>query len=280
LKVIDLHGQTRGVCLNYACHPTVLGPDNLLITADFPGFTVTRVSEQLGGAFAMFLNGAAGNISVGRSPEATALGLAAPGRTFERAAEIGYALADVALEALPSIEPSGQSTVDFATRSVKIALRALPPREQTEAAMRHARELAEERKWAQATSVEIQKAQLDALYAALTHFEACRRTPGEQWAGVEIQCFRIGGASFLGLPVEPFVEIGLELKRSVGGRLFVIELANGNMGYLPASGASEESGYETVSARFAAGSDRILLPQALQLERELFERDRRRRNHS
>src|ERR1051325_3589958 len=66
LRVDDLDGRTRALCLNYACHPTVLGPDNLRITADFPGFAVTRATQRIGqGGFAMFLNGASGNISVG-----------------------------------------------------------------------------------------------------------------------------------------------------------------------------------------------------------------------
>jgi hypothetical protein len=281
LKITDLSGRTRAVCLNYACHPTVLGPDNLRITADFPGFAVARVAECLGdGAFAMFLNGASGNISVGRSPEATALGLAAPGRTFERAAKIGHELADQALRALPSIETTDTCTLDFATRTVEVSLRPLPTPSQSEATLRSAQNLLEERRQAGASSAEIQKAQLNALYAALTHFEACRRAPGTQQAVVEIQCIRIDGASFLGIPVEPFVEIGLELKRAATGRLFLVEIANGYLGYLPASGASEESGYETVSAHLAAGSDRILVAQALELERELFAGDRGKRTQS
>ena len=281
LKIADLGGRTRAVCLNYACHPTILGPDNLRITADFPGFTMARVAERLGdGAFAMFLNGAAGNISVGRSPEATALGLAGPGRTFERAAKIGRELADLAVEALPAIETTDECTLDFATRSLDLPLRPLPSPEETEAAVRQARERFEERRRAGAASVEIQKAQLEALYAGVRHFEASRRTQGEPQGRVEIQCFRIGGASFLGMPVEPFVEIGLELKRAAEGRLFIVELANGYAGYLPASEASEEYGYETVSTRFATGSDRVLVSHAVELERELLERDHRRQNHS
>jgi neutral ceramidase len=281
LKVTDLGGKTRAICLNYACHPTVLGPDNLRITADFPGFAVTRVAERLGkGAFAMFLNGAAGNISVGRSPEATALGLAQPGRTFERAEKIGQSLADLAVDTIPSIETSDECTLGFATRSVELPLRPLPPPEETEAALRRANERLEERRRAGKNSAEIQKVQLEALYAGLKHFEACRRVPGEQETQVEMQCFRIGGTTFLGMPIEPFVEIGLELKKAARGRLFIIELANGYMGYLPASGVSEEDGYETRSSRFVDGSDRILVQQALELERELFERERERRNPS
>ncbi len=281
LRITDLNEHTRAVCINYACHPTVLGPDNLQVTADFPGFAVARIAETLGhGGFAMFLNGAAGNISVGRSPEATALGLASPGRTFERAAQIGQKLADLAIETLPSIETADECALDFASRSVDLDLRPLPPPEETAAAKKRAQEQVAELKRAEGASPEIQNARLQALYAELTHFEACRRSPGEQHAGVEIQAFRVGDAVLLGLPVEPFVEVGLELKRSAGARLFIVELANGYMGYLPASGASDENGYETISARFSSGSDRVLIEHALELTQELLEREPTRRAHS
>jgi neutral ceramidase len=281
LRVTDLNGRTRAVCLNYACHPTVLGPHNLQVTADFPGFALARITERLGqGAFAMFLNGAAGNISVGRSPEATALGLASPGRTFERAAQIGHALADLAIETLPSIETTDQCPLEFATRSIELNLRPLPDPKESEAAKLRAQERVAELQRTGQTSAEIQKAQLQALYAGLTHFEACRRSSGEQRATLEIQVFRIGDAVLLGMPVEPFVEVGLELKRSAAIRLFIIELANGYMGYLPASGASNENGYETISARFITGSDKVLIEHALELTQELVENETARKAHS
>jgi hypothetical protein len=250
----------------------VLGPNNLQITADFPGFAVGRVSEKAGGGtmFAMFFNGAAGNISVGRSPKATALGVVGPGRTFEQAAIIGHKLAEVALQILPTIEATGQHTLDFATRSVSLNLRPLPSREELEAAMKRAHEHFQAARDASTDPAKIQEAQLEALFASLTHFEACRRVPGRLQEAVELQCLRVGDAFFLGIPLEPFVEIGLELKRAFSTQLFPVELANGYLGYLPASGASENEGYETVSARFEAGSDRILVSHILELRQELL----------
>src|SRR5437762_3386288 len=66
LRIDDDRGQTRAVLMNYACHPTVLGPDNLLASADFPGAAIDRI-EAARGAFALFVNGAEGDVSVGHS---------------------------------------------------------------------------------------------------------------------------------------------------------------------------------------------------------------------
>jgi len=79
LKVDDANGRTRAVLINYTCHPTVLGPDNLLASGDFPAATVERVEDRLGeGSFAMYVNGAQGDISVGHSSELSAIGVITP----------------------------------------------------------------------------------------------------------------------------------------------------------------------------------------------------------
>jgi hypothetical protein len=80
IKIADAAGRTRAVLINHACHPTVLGPDNLLVTGDFPAFAVEKVESALGAeGFAMFTNSTQGNISVGHSSELSAIGVITPG---------------------------------------------------------------------------------------------------------------------------------------------------------------------------------------------------------
>jgi hypothetical protein len=54
-------GSPLAILVNYACHPTVLGPDNVLISPDYPG-TTKRVVESVTGATCLFLQGAAGDM--------------------------------------------------------------------------------------------------------------------------------------------------------------------------------------------------------------------------
>lgn len=54
-------GSPLAILVNYACHPTVLGPDNVLVSPDYPG-TTKRVVESLTGATCLFLQGAAGDM--------------------------------------------------------------------------------------------------------------------------------------------------------------------------------------------------------------------------
>jgi len=61
-----------------------------------------------------------------------------------------------------------------------------------------------------------------------------------------VQTFRIGDLGIAALPFEVFTEIGLEIQeRSPFKDTFVIELANGGLGYLPSPRQHELGGYET-----------------------------------
>jgi len=48
--------------VNFACHGTVLGPDNYLVSADWIGAMRAKVEKELGGT-ALFLQGATGNLN-------------------------------------------------------------------------------------------------------------------------------------------------------------------------------------------------------------------------
>ena len=59
IKLDSLTGESIATLVNYACHPTIMGPANRLITPDYPG-AMKRVVEQaaLGGR-CVFLQGSA-----------------------------------------------------------------------------------------------------------------------------------------------------------------------------------------------------------------------------
>ncbi len=60
--VRDVSGVNRGVILNFACHPTVLGSRNTFISGDLAGKTCELIERETGG-ICVYLNGAAGNVS-------------------------------------------------------------------------------------------------------------------------------------------------------------------------------------------------------------------------
>lgn len=99
---------------------------------------------------------------------------------------------------------------------------------------------------------------------AMEAMEVAKLPPEEE---IEIQALAIGELGIVGLPGEIFVEYGLAIKRqSPFARTFVVELANGTVGYCPTDRALAEGGYETWLARSACaaeGTERAMVEAAV-----------------
>ena len=270
IKVEDEQGRPRALLLDYTCHPTVLGPDNLLVTGDYPAFALQRIEQAFGGgAVAMFINGAQGNISVGHSSELSAIGVITPGRTFERAIELGHRLANAALAALPSIAATSNLPIASAVATAPLPLKRYPSLDETSAALAAAeRELADR---AAEPSQVVGPLKTRRLYASINHYyNGLARQEGNGILPIEVQGLRVANALLVGVPAEVFVEIGLEAKRRAAHPLFIAGISNGYIGYLPHRAAYSANGYEVVAARCTEdGADRLLAAIA-SLDERLF----------
>ena len=113
--------------VKYACHAVTLGPDNLLITADYPGYAMRFIERVMGpGTVAMFANGAAGDVNTGHSADLSALGYFIPGRTFERAERLGTMLGAEVVRIAQMPEVESDPVVRAASREVLLPAKALP----------------------------------------------------------------------------------------------------------------------------------------------------------
>ena len=95
IVVKDGEGKTRAVLVNYACHPSVLGPDNLQYSADYPGAMKRTVESQIPGALCLFVQGGAGDINPYRDKEPVS------GEGFQAVQEMGEALGKYSVSLLP-----------------------------------------------------------------------------------------------------------------------------------------------------------------------------------
>lgn len=105
--------RVLGTVVRWSCHAEALGPDNLLVTADFPGALCARVEERTGGA-CLYLNGVIGGLL---TPDIDP----SPARGFAEAGRVGTRIADLALAALSGgADRSASGRVDFSTRTVRV----------------------------------------------------------------------------------------------------------------------------------------------------------------
>ena len=88
----------------------------------------------------------------------------------------------------------------------------------------------------------------------------CNLEHGPDSFTLELTGLKIGPVAFLGIPGEPFTEIGVRIKETEGWKqIMPVCLTNGSEGYFPSKEAYAAGGYEARSSKFRPGvSDRIV----------------------
>ena len=296
LLLVDVRHEDGGplaVLFHHACHGTVLGHDNLEISADWAGVTARRIARETG-ALAIFVLGAHADID----PRTRGLmDLAIPGQSrglgFEAVRVLGEEVASAAIEALAAPgDPIADASVGAHRARLDLPLHygELPPAEAEARLERRRAELAESltvdrdafprlselgaRAFERARGLPLAEAR--ALLSQTRLYLRDKTAPffvgGARRAEVEVQAVRLGDVLLLGLPVEPTTNVGLDWKRRVRGRFAragVAGIANGWLRYLPHADdlahprAAEH--YEVLESILAPGACERLLDEGEKL---------------
>lgn len=261
-------GQPLATIVDYACHPITVGPDNDLLTPDYPG-VVKRVVEEATGSTCLFLQGAAGDIGPVRGVarngihEYRRLGAALghevsriwwemelPQRTerYVGTLESGAPLAIYDDMLVPDVPR--QLQVLF--QRVELPAKVIGDPEELEAAAQaHADRLAVLRSTDGNSEEILQETMLSkrALMRALL----AKRLDGKTGWPVELQGIALGpDIALWALSAEPFVEIGRQIKDdSPFASTIVSGYSNVGWGYLPTADAYPFGGYEIEVSPFA-----------------------------
>ncbi|NQS88750.1 hypothetical protein HQ584_03035, partial [Patescibacteria group bacterium] len=267
IRVDDIEDNLMAVLINYTCHAVVLGPDNLLISADYPGYTM-RMIERIKGedVVAMFTNGAQGDINTGHSADISGIGGYISGRTFKRAEKLGNILGEEVLKVLEQIKVSPEIHLDVKGKLVELPLRDLPSLREAERELKRKTSAIDNLK--EKSSEKLTRAKIEKFYAEVTLslVKEVESLGLERTMGAEIQVMRFNDAVLVAIPGELFVEIGLDIKRkSKFKNTFIVGLANGEIGYIPTGQAFMEGGYESISTKFAKEAGKSIRDAALEL---------------
>lgn len=287
LRIDAADGDPLATVLSYACHPITAGPDNDLITPDYPGQT-KRTVEAATGSTCLFLQGATGDIGPVRGVARGGIEEYRPlGRRLGHAAsQVWWGLdpsdrAESYSETLPSGAPLAvydvtcpdPEPVDVGVRTTAIDLpvRDLPdPESLRDEYERHADRLASLRE-AGADESDISAAAKDARQAEIRTGVA-ERYADDETVSLELQVFALGDDVVLAaVPGEPFVEIGLGVKDgSPYDHTFFSGYTNAGIAYVPTADAYPEGGYEVEITPFAPDAAETLVCEtvaALEAER-------------
>ncbi|MEU8226594.1 hypothetical protein [Kribbella sp. NPDC048915] len=233
--ILALHGASgslEAVLLDFACHPTTYGPENLRYSADWPGAARAALAPAVVG----FLQGAAGDVSPrftrqGRdAAEVTRLGGLLAGRVRE-------ALANPGLE-LPQSAPSIRRT------TLTLPVRSIPPIDESEklasAVASHVN--AADNPTGRITQTRLDGARGQALMAAAT-------LPSS--LDLSISTVTFGDVCWINLPVELFAVHGACLQAdSIHPITRVVGYTDGYYGYVVDPSAAEAGTYEALITYF------------------------------
>jgi hypothetical protein len=246
LVLRDPRDRIFGGMVNFACHPIAFGGMNdLRYSADFPGFVVEEMKRKKGIEI-VYTNGAGADINP-----------IAGGSSLEEAQRIGTLLAAGVIGSLDNIKYCNKNVVNACSETVELSLKSKPT-------LQEARKMVEERAMA------LEKATRDGECAGKLQRLDEEMRLGEYFCRMwdvmgpelrkgqmrsEVQAISINGIILVGLPGEPFVEIGLKIKeRTSQNTAVVIGYANDYVGYIATNEAYAEGGYEPVWNILAPGA--------------------------
>lgn len=256
LRVERLDGSALALLWSFACHPTVLGPDNDRLSPDLPGEVRALVrNAEDGNLPVLYLNGAAGDVSTRFT------------RRDQSPAEL-QRLADIIYTALPAATDNIGLSPLRATHS-RCRLKAQPnDREQVMGQLARAEQMMAQAVEAQLdpASLRVRQVAVEGLRKQLERLDRGRFRQHSYDA--EQQAIRLGGLAFVTFPGELYSAQGRHVRETSPLPVTVpVGYANDYLGYLPPESASE--GYEVTSAVVAPGAGDVLAQHALALLKQV-----------
>lgn len=225
--------------VNFATHPDVIGGTG--ICPDWPGFMRDAVEASLSdsangkGVKVIFFNGAQGDVNHHDKMN----GIVRKGVKHSR--HMGLVLAGAVLSCYSYTTPIRADKVFF-----KQTMTAVQVAKGTDEQVRIAHEI--QNKYLKYEDISSYPFSI-VMARKYLRLEPCGST-----VDLNVVCVGFGDVAFVGLPGEPFTEIGLEIKTKSP---FLITLpccnANGSEGYFPTDEALLDSGYEAQSSLFLPG---------------------------
>ena len=250
--------------VNFGTHPDTVGGTR--ISADWPGVVRRTFENGIGGGVkCLFLNAAQGDVNhvnTRRSPKRAAIDSFKNKNTVKAlgtAMHMGRKVAGVAMGVWDECE-------EIPTGAVRGAV--------TPVAMKTNMPTADEIKWVdlfdagRKDEIPLKGMELTTLTSRRSRVRMFRNGPDH--LDILISSVAIGDSlAFAGVPCEPFVDIGRDIKAGSPFRATLVScLVNGSEGYIPSTKAHHEGGYEGLSSRFKAETgDRMAAAQVEQLKR-------------
>lgn len=238
-----------GMIVNFACHPTVLGADNLYYSGDLFGVAATEIEECLG-TVCLLTNGASADIST-RFTRAD--------QTHAECARLGLQLSASVMRAiqatgspqsrLPAECTESNPLLKIAHRTLELPFREIPSKVTAEGLLQGAERAYEAAVARHALASE--KRQLWTKVEGARHLlDRAQASSAKGCCIVQLTGLRVGLVVFVGIPGEVFSESFRAPREDSGIQMVPLGLAGGYLGYFPTQLAVERETYEALTSAF------------------------------
>lgn len=262
ILIKDEYEDVIAVVVNYACHPTILGADNLLISGDFPGVLAKKLEEHFKNSTSFFINGACGNQSTRFTRK---------GQDFQEVERVGTLLYEKVVNSLSEIHYDNSFVELYAKlENLTFPTKKLLSEEQLVRNLEYA-EMAKNNAINNNLSAGQKRLAITKYQGAQISMNLLEILENLNGINSEIQIFRIGNIEIIGVPVELFVEYGIEIKcKSTSQNAIIAGYANEVLGYVYTKEAAEKGSYEVYASPFSDEAGDVIVNKVLEMERSLF----------
>ena len=259
----DRSGGESVVLVNYGLHADTINGE--LLSSDWPGWMYRTLDKALDGVKCIFFNGAEGDVgstNVHPMPgdmNDTEISFDNEMKSPGMARFVGRALAGTVLQVYDKVAYVDVDEINVLHRTVTIPANLPRPEE-----MPLARKYKELHEAGKDDEIPFEAMELTTVVAEALRM--CRMENGPKDFYLDLTGVQIGPVALVGIPGEPFTDIGVGIKEADGWAMIMpCSLTNGEEGYFPMQSAYDEGGYEARTSPYKAGVAEKLIADAKSL---------------
>lgn len=253
-------GRPLAVWINYGCHATVLGQDNLWLSADFPGAARSALMSLYPDTVFLYANGASGDVSTRFTRR---------GQGFAEVERFGYIVAGEACKVMQMAMEHDVSVLDGRIMPLSLPCRSPLGVEEARRQLDALQAELEALRRAGASHGDVRRAETR-VRGALADLARAQASEALVTVESEVQGLRIGDVALVGLPGEPFTQTVLQIKRASPWPVTaVVSYANDEIGYFPDEASFSVRTYEALKSLFDSTAAETLRDAAMSLLQSL-----------
>ena len=263
----DRENRNPFILMNYGLHSDTINGE--LLSADWPYWMAKTLDLALGGADCMFICGAQGDVgSTNVHPDSADMNdteisfdneMKSPGM----ARFVGRALAGTVLQVYDKVYYTDVDDIQMLTMDVPVKLNVPEPHEVPLA--KKYKKLHESGR-----DCDIPYTAMELTTVVAEALRICKYENSPEYLNLPMLGLKLGPIALVGIPGEPFTQVGVEIKKAGGFALVLpCALTNGYEGYFPVKSAYDEGGYEARSSRYKSGVAETIMEGGKKIVEEL-----------